>query len=614
LIPVGGFRTINEQTRRRHQSKGGDAPGDVLVSGGETEDEEDWFEKALRESADDSSGGSESNGTAETADQRETADEPSGQTGDIDEAGDDVDDDPFGGASDDSDDDPFGGASNDSEDDPFGGASDDSEDDPFGGASDEGEDADDDPFGGTASAPDDTEETDDPFGGSTGESDDPFGGVEDDTDDSGEPEDADGGDDPFDGSPGDNGDEPFGGDADDGIDDPFGGGSSGGSDDPFGGMQGDASSETPDPSGETDEEDDPFGGGGGGDDPFGGGGGGDDPFGGAQSDAGSETEDPFGGSASGGAGGDVSGPGGDVDGPGGGGGSDPFGGGNDPFGGAQTDDTGGPGDDPFGEDFAEAMGGAGGGGGFGGGGGGGPADFDEEEFESEIDRLDIGIEGLDDMILGGVPVRSLITVIGSAGTGKTTFGLQFLDQAMSDGGKGVYITLEETEDAIISTAEEKGWPFGEYVDNGQLVVVAMDPIEMANSLDSIRGDISRLVNDFGADRLVLDSVSLLEMMYDHPAKRRSEVFDFARSLKRAGVTTMLTSEANADNAYQSRHGLVEYLVDAVFILQYVRPSDFQETRLAVEIQKIRDANHSRETKPYDITDDGISVHRQANIF
>jgi KaiC/GvpD/RAD55 family RecA-like ATPase len=98
----------------------------------------------------------------------------------------------------------------------------------------------------------------------------------------------------------------------------------------------------------------------------------------------------------------------------------------------------------------------------------------------------------------------------------------------------------------------------------------MDPIEMANSLDSIRGDISRLVNDFGADRLVLDSVSLLEMMYDHPAKRRSEVFDFARSLKRAGVTTMLTSEANADNSYQSRHGLVEYLVDAVFVLQYVR--------------------------------------------
>ncbi|MFC7136502.1 KaiC domain-containing protein [Halobaculum litoreum] len=222
--------------------------------------------------------------------------------------------------------------------------------------------------------------------------------------------------------------------------------------------------------------------------------------------------------------------------------------------------------------------------------------------------------GLDEMILGGVPERSLMAVIGSAGTGKTTFGLQFLNEALVNGGDAVYITLEESEEAILSTAEEKGWEYRRYADEDRLAVIAMDPIEMANSLDSIRDDISRLVTEFGADRLVLDSVSLLEMMYDHPSKRRSEVFDFARSLKAAGVTTMLTSEASEDNAYASRHGIVEYLTDAVFVLQYVRPSDFRETRLAVEIQKIRDANHSRETKPYEITDDGISVYRQANIF
>ncbi|GAA0192212.1 KaiC domain-containing protein [Halobaculum roseum] len=303
---------------------------------------------------------------------------------------------------------------------------------------------------------------------------------------------------------------------------------------------------------------------------------------------------------------------------------------------ADRDDS--PGEDPFGEGFGAAMrntpgaggpdGGAGGGGpaepgsdDFGGGfgdfggdfGGGGP-EFDEEEFDSDIARIDIGIEGLDEMILGGVPERSLMAVIGSAGTGKTTFGLQFLNEALENDGDAVYITLEESREAILSTAEEKGWEYRRFAEEDRLAVVAMDPIEMANSLDSLRDDISRLVTEFDADRLVLDSVSLLEMMYDHPSKRRSEVFDFARSLKRAGVTTMLTSEASEDNPYASRHGIVEYLTDAVFVLQYVRPSDFRETRLAVEIQKIRDANHSRETKPYEIMSDGISVYRQANIF
>ncbi|SEO30362.1 KaiC domain protein, AF_0351 family [Halogranum amylolyticum] len=247
---------------------------------------------------------------------------------------------------------------------------------------------------------------------------------------------------------------------------------------------------------------------------------------------------------------------------------------------------------------------------------GGPGDsaFDEEAFESEIERIEIGINGLDEMVLGGVPERSLMTVIGSAGTGKTTFGLQFLEEALANGENAVYITLEESEEAILSTAEEKGWPFRRYAEADRLAVVALDPIEMANSLASIRSDLPRLVEEFGASRLVLDSVSLLEMMYDAPSKRRNEVFDFTRSLKEVGVTTMLTSEASEDSPYASRYGIVEYLTDAVFVLQYVRPSDFRETRLEVEIQKIRDANHSRETKPYEITDEGISVYRQANIF
>ncbi|ESS03991.1 MAG: KaiC domain protein, AF_0351 family [uncultured archaeon A07HR67] len=313
----------------------------------------------------------------------------------------------------------------------------------------------------------------------------------------------------------------------------------------------------------------------------------DDPFGGmAEGDGPSGGDDPFGGMAEGGG---------------------SFGG-DDPFGGGSGNDGFGAGD-PFGGSFGEADSPD--------AAADGPTGFDEadaEEFETDIDRTDIGIAGLDEMILGGVPDRSLMTVIGGAGTGKTTFALQFLNEALESGERAVYITLEQSRESIIATAEEKGWPFQRHADEGRLAVVSLDPIEMANSLASIRNDLTRLIASFDAERLVLDSVSLLEMMYDHPAKRRSEVFGFTRLLKEAGVTTLLTSEADADTPYASRYGLVEYLTDGVFVLQYVRGSDFRETRLAVEIQKVRDANHSRETKPYEITDEGISVYRQANIF
>ncbi|WP_321112200.1 KaiC domain-containing protein [Halorussus salinisoli] len=293
-----------------------------------------------------------------------------------------------------------------------------------------------------------------------------------------------------------------------------------------------------------------------------------------------------------------------------GGGPEPAGGGGPASGGDAGGDFGAGGGGDFGMDTDEGFGG-----GFGDGEPFESEEFDDEEFESSIPRIDIGIEGLDSMIQGGVPERSLVTTIGSAGTGKTTFGLQFLHEALEAGENAVFITLEESHDRIVNTATEKGWAFDEYEEEGQLAVIDLDPIEMANSLTSIRNDLPRLVEQFGATRLVLDSVSLLEMMYDEQSTRRNEVYDFTKSLKEAGVTTMLTSEASEDNAYASRHGIIEYLVDAVFILRYIRSTDdFRETRLAVEIQKIRDANHSREIKPYSITNEGISVYRQANIF
>ncbi len=307
------------------------------------------------------------------------------------------------------------------------------------------------------------------------------------------------------------------------------------------------------------------------------------------------------------------------------GGSDDSGSADDtggPVGGTGTDDAGGPlGDDrssdgsdddgPFGgggddgslfdEDFGSAF------------ESGGSDEFDEAELDSDIPRIDLGIEGLDNMIQGGVPQRHLVVTIGSAGTGKTTFGLQFLYHGLLQGDNAVFITLEQSHEAIIDTANEWGWNFDQYEADDRLAVVDLDPVEMANSLDNIRGELPELIKDFNADRLVLDSVSLLEMMYDNPAKRRTEVFDFTRSLKEAGVTTFLTSEASESNPYASRHGIIEYLTDAVFILQYVR-GETRETRLAVEIQKIRNANHSREMKPYEITSDGLSVYQQANIF
>ena len=229
------------------------------------------------------------------------------------------------------------------------------------------------------------------------------------------------------------------------------------------------------------------------------------------------------------------------------------------------------------------------------------------------DRVDLGIGGLDEMIRGGVPEGATLCVIGGPGAGKTTFGMQFVAQGLRNGENCVYFTLEQDKSDIVSTGDDKGWEFSEYTGDS-LAVIQMHPIEVASSLRSIRNELPRMISEFGASRVVFDSITLIEMMFQDRAEGRNQIFRFLEELGEAGATTLVTSEADEEDSYSSRYGVVEYLSDAVFVLQYIRTDSSSETRLALEITKIRDTSHSREVKPYELTDEGIVVYSGATIF
>ena len=56
-----------------------------------------------------------------------------------------------------------------------------------------------------------------------------------------------------------------------------------------------------------------------------------------------------------------------------------------------------------------------------------------------------GIDGLDDILNGGLTPDRMYLVEGTPGTGKTTLGLGFLLTGVKVGEIGLYITLAETE-------------------------------------------------------------------------------------------------------------------------------------------------------------------------
>src|SRR5436190_850787 len=74
---------------------------------------------------------------------------------------------------------------------------------------------------------------------------------------------------------------------------------------------------------------------------------------------------------------------------------------------------------------------------------------------SELCRT--GVEGLDEVIGGGLPRSRLYLVRGDPGVGKTTLALQFLLHGATHGETGLYITLSETTDELQSVAQSHGW-------------------------------------------------------------------------------------------------------------------------------------------------------------
>ena len=228
-------------------------------------------------------------------------------------------------------------------------------------------------------------------------------------------------------------------------------------------------------------------------------------------------------------------------------------------------------------------------------------------------RVNVGIAGLDDMLGGGLIPKSICALIGTYGTGKTTFSLEFVWDGLKKGEHVIYISLEEREERIIGYMKLKGWDVTPYL-NKALFVIRLDPTDFNLANNRIKNELPSLISEVGASRVVIDPISLFEDLFQTNSERRQEMFRFIEGLRDKPCTLMMTSETDKNNVFASRHSLIEYLADTVILLRYIRPSDLTDVHLALEVVKMRMSTHSREIKPYEIMQDQVMVYSEANVF
>jgi len=233
-------------------------------------------------------------------------------------------------------------------------------------------------------------------------------------------------------------------------------------------------------------------------------------------------------------------------------------------------------------------------------------------MSKEDERVTTGIEGLDGMLNGGIPKGHVYTVMGSFGTGKTTFALQYLWEGLQRDEKCIYISLEEDKDAIVTTARSYGWDLEQHIDSEKVVIEKLSPADAEATIHKLKSDLPRFIKSFGAERIAIDSVSLLNMLSEDQQQKRERLFGLCQMVKDTGATTLLTAEVKDDNPRSSRDGLVEYTVDGVILLRYDFDSDDVQT--SIQVIKMRRIQHSRSVKPYEITDSGIKVLTEGAVF
>ena len=231
-------------------------------------------------------------------------------------------------------------------------------------------------------------------------------------------------------------------------------------------------------------------------------------------------------------------------------------------------------------------------------------------YKNRLLKCPTGIAGLDEITGGGLPLGRPTLVCGTAGCGKTLFGMEFLVRGATQYSEpGVFIAFEETAEELTQNVTSLGWDLEQLIAEEKLAIdyVHIEPHEIEETgeynLDGLFIRLASAIASVKAKRIVLDTIEVLFAGLSNASIVRAELRRLFRWLKAKNVTAIVTGERG--NNTLTRYGLEEYVSDCVIRLDQRLQEEVSTRRL--QIVKYRGSSHGSNEYPFLIDENGISI-------
>lgn len=229
----------------------------------------------------------------------------------------------------------------------------------------------------------------------------------------------------------------------------------------------------------------------------------------------------------------------------------------------------------------------------------------------QLHKVPTGIQGFDEITLGGLPYGRPTLVCGDAGCGKTLFSMEFLIHgAIQYDEPGVFMSFEETEDELATNVASLGYNLKDLIKRKKIfldhVRIERSEIEETGeyNLEALFIRLNHAIETIKAKRLVLDTIESLFSGLPNPIILRAELRRLFRWLKEKKLTVIITGERGDGSL--TRQGMEEYVSDCVILLDHRIIEQISTRRMRVV--KYRGSAHGTNEYPFLINETGFSVY------